>query len=78
MLRCYEEQLATNLDLAGTVNASFKITADGSVYSANAYGVDDDLADCVANILSSIQFPPTKGGGIVQVSSFPITFGHDK
>lgn len=64
LVRCYETEIAANLELAGIMIATFKITTDGSVYSANAAGVDEDMADCAVEVLSSLRFPQPRGGAV--------------
>ncbi|HVK78120.1 MAG TPA: AgmX/PglI C-terminal domain-containing protein [Kofleriaceae bacterium] len=73
---CYERRLVVKPDLAGTVTVSFVIAADGTVVSAEASGVDPEVAECVAKLFRSLRFPKVTGGGMVQVR-YPITFGPD-
>ncbi|HTJ46239.1 MAG TPA: AgmX/PglI C-terminal domain-containing protein [Kofleriaceae bacterium] len=70
---CYEKQLLVKPDLAGTVATQFFIAPDGSVATANATGVDPDVATCVADTIRKMQFPKPRGGGGVQVN-YPFTF----
>ncbi len=70
---CYEKQLLTKPKLAGTVKASFVISAQGMVTESKAEGVDPEVSNCIASTIKNIQFPKPKGGGIVQVN-YPFTF----
>ncbi len=72
---CYEKALATQPDLAGTVSTQFFIASNGVVASANAAGVDGEVAACVAAVIKGIEFPKPKGGGGVQVN-YPFSFKH--
>ncbi|GAB4568130.1 MAG: hypothetical protein Tsb0020_21220 [Haliangiales bacterium] len=66
---CYERALMRAPDLAGTVVARFMISPDGSVMSSRAEGMSDaPLEGCVAEVISSIQFPRTTGDALVSVS----------
>jgi hypothetical protein len=70
---CYEKELLVKPQLSGTVQTQFFITPDGNVASATGKGVDQNVADCVANVIKGIEFPKPKGGGGVQVN-YPFTF----
>jgi hypothetical protein len=70
---CYEKQLLVTPKLEGTVTAEFVITAQGTVATASATGVDPEVASCVAAVIKAIEFPRPKGGGIVKVT-YPFTF----
>ena len=70
---CYEKQLIAKPGLAGTVQTQFFIAPGGNVQSANASGVDGEVASCVADVLKSIEFPKPKGGGGVNVN-YPFIF----
>ncbi|HEX5060430.1 MAG TPA: AgmX/PglI C-terminal domain-containing protein [Kofleriaceae bacterium] len=69
---CYEKQLLAKPGLEGTVSVSFFITPAGSVTSSTGAGVDPTVANCVADVVSTIEFPRPDGGG-VQVN-YPFTF----
>ena len=69
---CYEEGLLKKPELAGTINVSFGITADGNVTSTTATGVSAEVATCVRGVISSIGFPRPRSGS-VQVTC-PLTF----
>lgn len=70
---CYEKQLLVREDLSGTVVTQFQISPQGAVLNSKAEGVSKEVADCVADVIQSIQFPKPKGGGLVQVR-YPFTF----
>jgi len=69
---CYEKQLLAQPGLEGTVSVQFFITPTGSVTSSIGAGVDPTVANCVAGVVSNIEFPKPDGGG-VQVN-YPFTF----
>jgi hypothetical protein len=70
---CYESRLLTKPHLSGTLATQFFIAPTGKVTSATAEGVDEQVASCVADVISNIEFPKPKDGGGVQVS-YPFTF----
>jgi pSer/pThr/pTyr-binding forkhead associated (FHA) protein len=70
---CYEKQLLAKPTLAGTVQAQFFITPNGTVASSTGSGVDPEVASCVAEVIKNIEFPKPKGGGGVQVN-YPFIF----
>lgn len=70
---CYEKALLEDEDLEGAVDARFFIGPEGTVLSAEATGVTDEVAACVAEVLKGIQFPRPAGGGGVQVR-YPFRF----
>ena len=61
---CYEKQLLVKPTLAGTVETQFAILGTGAVKGARASGVDPEVADCVRDVISNIQFPKPKGASI--------------
>jgi len=69
---CYDAALAKQSDLSGTVMVQFFIAPTGKVKTADAAGVDPDLAKCVAGVINKLEFPKPKGGGGVQVN-YPFT-----
>jgi hypothetical protein len=69
---CYEKELLANNDLTGTINVSFFITPTGSVKSAVGSGSNATVANCVASVISDIEFPRPSGGAGVQVN-YPFT-----
>ena len=73
---CYEQALAKDPTLAGTVRIKFVIDPNGAVTTAEV--VDDTLADdavgkCVAENAKRWVFPAPKGGGVVVVT-YPFRF----
>lgn len=54
---CYEEPLAANPDLSGTVMVSFLINKRGKVSILSSAGVDPAIASCVAAVIKAIEFP---------------------
>jgi hypothetical protein len=70
---CYEKQLLAHPGLDGTVSVQFFIAPNGTVTSSVGSGMNTEAANCIADVVSNIQFPkPTDGGG-VQVK-YPFTF----
>jgi hypothetical protein len=69
---CYEQELPGDPKLAGKVTVRFKIGPDGKVIEAGAAGMPPVDA-CVAGVISTIEFPPPRGGGIVSVN-YPFIF----
>lgn len=69
---CYEQELPGDPKLAGRVTVRFTIGTDGKVIHASAAGMPT-VEDCVAAVISTIQFPPPRGGGIVNVN-YPFIF----
>jgi biopolymer transport protein ExbD len=70
---CYEKQLLQMPSLQGTVSTTFTITAAGGVREAKGTGVHPAVAACVASVISNIEFPKPKDGGLVRVA-YPFTF----
>lgn len=70
---CYEKQLLVSPGLAGTVLSDFQISPQGAVISSSATGVSDEVSSCVADVISTVHFPRTKNGLVVQVK-YPFTF----
>jgi hypothetical protein len=70
---CYEKFLLGQPTAEGRVDTSFTIEPDGKVTSSTATGIDPLVADCVAAVIGSIEFPKPKGGGVVNVK-YPFTF----
>ncbi len=63
---CYEQQLATKPELAGTVQSQFFIAPNGRVANATASGVDGEVSSCIGTVIKGLEFPKPKGG--VQVN----------
>lgn len=70
---CYEKQLLANPGMEGTVTISFFISPSGSVTSATGGGFNATVANCVADVIHTIEFPRPQGGGGVTVN-YPFTF----
>lgn len=70
---CYELALLAEPTLEGTVDTDFEILADGSVADPRAAGVSTAITSCVVDVLSSIRFPRSVGGGTTEVH-YPFTF----
>ncbi len=69
---CYEKQLLARPNLDGTITVNFFISPSGSVTSSVGAGFDATVANCVADVVSTIEFPAPRDGG-VQVN-YPFTF----
>lgn len=71
---CYERELLTQPDLAGTVESSFLIDGNGAVVASTASGIGHSKVEkCVADIVKAISFPQPSGGSSVQVT-YPFRF----
>lgn len=70
---CYEKQLLAHPNLGGEISISFYIDPNGIVKSSAGKGFDGEVAGCVANVISGINFPKPKNGGGVQVN-YPFNF----
>jgi hypothetical protein len=68
---CYASYLERGA-LAGRVNARFTIVGDGHVGDAWVTGFDDALANCVCEVVVTMQFLPTRGGAITV--TYPFSF----
>jgi hypothetical protein len=64
---CYERELLAKPDLAGTVNATMLLGADGAVMSAQATGVDPEVSACIGEVLHNIKFPRLAESGTFQI-----------
>jgi hypothetical protein len=73
LLYCNERERLVKPNASGTIMARFEITPGGTVSTANASGVDLNVASCVAQVIREIEFPEPKNGGSVQVT-YPISF----
>jgi hypothetical protein len=69
---CYEKELLADASLEGTVLASFVISPTGTVMNAQAKGVQDNVASCVAGVVGAIKFP--RGAGDAIQVNYPFTF----
>jgi len=70
---CYQRALKVDPTLEGTLEAVFRIRADGSVGSATASGMSPKFAACVTRVIKSLRFPKSDGGGDTKVH-FPYVF----
>ncbi len=70
---CYEKQLLANPGMEGTVTVSFFISPSGTVTSSTGGGFNATVANCVADVIHTIEFPRPQGGGGVTVN-YPFTF----
>jgi hypothetical protein len=74
---CYDKALTSKPALEGRLVMTFVIDQEGHVMRAGVVdGVDADLDACVLDIIRKIEFAKPQGG-IVVVSSFPLTFTPD-
>lgn len=72
---CYEKSLLRNPALAGVVKMAWTITTSGSATSANVVNSqlnDNALHSCLQKTITSLKFPPAKGGN-AEVS-YPFNF----
>ncbi|MCW5805868.1 MAG: AgmX/PglI C-terminal domain-containing protein [Deltaproteobacteria bacterium] len=67
---CYEQALATDPALEGSVSVSFKILADGTVAEASAKGMPA-IDACIERAVSAVVFPKMRS--VVQVT-YPFVF----
>lgn len=76
---CYQNELETSAkpkDLSGVVHLNFSINSQGNVHNMKIGGdqnITREVKNCVGGVLKDIQFPPPKGGGIVEVKQ-PMNF----
>jgi hypothetical protein len=70
---CYEREMMTHPGIEGSVKVSFFISPTGNVQSSTGAGFNNEVANCVADVVSNIEFPKPNGGGGVQVN-YPFNF----
>jgi hypothetical protein len=70
---CYEQELAQNSDLAGTVTLMFTIGGDGKVTQGCARGITSSLETCIDAATKKVQFPPPVDAKPVDVT-YPLDF----
>jgi hypothetical protein len=70
---CYERHLMTHPGAEGSVKVQFLIAPNGTVQTSTGAGFNAEVANCVADVVSHIEFPKPNGGGAVQVN-YPFTF----
>lgn len=73
MAYCYDKELLSNPQLAGTVKTRFTISPQGKVQGADSSGMGSALNSCVTSAISSIQFPKTHDGTSTRVT-YPFHF----
>ena len=74
MLKCHPKPQNTKRVHKGTVDLRFFVEAAGGVSEVKASGLgNSDIEDCVADVISSIDFPRSKNGEPVSVY-YPMTF----
>jgi hypothetical protein len=71
---CYERALIAAPGLGGTSVAQFQISPQGKVQGSTVRGLNAEVDGCIADVISTIEFPAPKNGGYVNVSSYPFTF----
>jgi hypothetical protein len=59
---CYERQLLADPALAGSVDATLAIRANGTAPDAAATGVDPQVSACMAEVLQHVEFPAPRSG----------------
>lgn len=70
---CYEKELLTSPKLGGTVRATFLINDGGHVSGTTATGLGNAAVEaCIANVLSSIEFPRPQGGSVRVTYTFEL------
>ena len=79
---CYQQELVNNSDkIKGVVDLNFEINKDGKVNQIKVVAKDSRFSrrgtDCMAQVLSIIDFPRPKGGGRVAVRQ-PLNFFSEK
>jgi len=78
---CYQQELITNSEkIRGIIDMNFTISPDGKVARHKIKAKDAEFSkkgtDCMARVLSLIEFPRPKGGGIVDIRQ-PFNFTSD-
>ena len=74
--RCYQQSVAQDPSLSGTIAVKFVIAQDGSVAQATIKSSTMGSAaveNCVVSAFEPIQFPNPRGGGIV-IATYAFTF----
>jgi pSer/pThr/pTyr-binding forkhead associated (FHA) protein len=74
---CYQQELLQNDKIKGILDLDFTITQVGKASKINVLAKDSSFSgrgqDCMRRVLSLIDFPKPKGGGIVEVRQ-PLNF----
>jgi TonB family protein len=76
---CYNQGLAQNPDMSGSVRVTATIGPNGEVRSANASpsgSISGAVASCIASRVRSAQFDPPEGGAATVV--IPVTLVQQK
>jgi hypothetical protein len=68
---CYEKSLQANPSLQGKVTVTFTIEKDGTVKTAKAEGVDDNLDRCIEGRFKTLVFPKATSTATIV---YPIDF----
>jgi hypothetical protein len=74
---CYESELKKQKDLNGKIIVDFEIKDDGFIKSTKIKDTtmhNKSVEDCVANVITKIQFPAAPKGKTALVS-YPFVFG---
>jgi hypothetical protein len=61
LTECYERRLLVDPTIAGTALVRYLITSKGAVTSLTITGVDDQVSDCIAQVVRTIEFPRSRG-----------------
>jgi hypothetical protein len=69
---CYEHELLAHPDLAGEVVVQFFIQPNGTVKGSAGKGFNATVSNCVADVVSRIEFPAPNAGGITV--NYPFVF----
>ncbi len=64
---CYEKQLLATPGLEGTVVANFTLNGNGRVVQSTATGVDATVSSCIAQVISTVQFPKVGDTGLYPI-----------
>ncbi len=73
---CYQGELSRNANARGSINMDFTIGSSGRVSATNSSAggnISRKTTGCIDSVLSRIQFPAPKGGGVVDVTK-PLSF----
>ncbi len=71
---CYEHALETDPKLAGAVRVRFTIGPDGRVVQSHGKGLQANVDDCIATVISTVRFPlPANGGSVVVEYPFDLS-----
>ena len=68
---CYQKELQSNPDLAGSIKVKFVINPAGQVVGVKIESSNIDnskVEECITTLIKSMRFPQAKGGGITTVN----------